>query len=147
MASEFSVEAVKNAIVSVYASRAEPTRARKGDLIAASGVSQKTFYRVLEDHPDVVTLLRAVEAVFVGKPPDRPTAPSDPVQRDPKRVAKELLGVIASLVGVVEEQKVRIRDLELSLAVATDPDKAGHPAPASLSEARGRHRRNSRQGK
>lgn len=144
MASRDSVEAVKAGIGAVYANRSEPKRATRGEIIAAAQVSQKTFYRVLENHPEVRELLDYVESAFLSRPTQIELAESDPVKRNPHGAVDELLAVVASLVSIIEEQKVRIRDLEVALDIATDPSKSNYPEPRQLSAARARHRKCSR---
>lgn len=140
MASKESVEAIKFGIGAVYAHRSNSKRATRGEIIAAAQVSQKTFYRVVANHPEVQELLSQVESAFLSRPSHDELADADPVKRNPYGAVNELLAVVASLVSIVEEQKVRIRDLEIALDVATDPSKSNYPEPRQLSAARARHR-------
>ncbi|TCJ21645.1 hypothetical protein [Nocardioides jejuensis] len=145
MASPETVEKVRAAILATYRDRDVATRATNAELIAAAGVSHKSFYRVKQDHPEIVTLLADVEAVFLGRPvsPEEDES-ADPLKRNPRAAAEELLSVVAALTDVVEQQKVRIRDLERALAYATDPGFADYPAPPDLAIARARRSRRDR---
>jgi hypothetical protein len=135
MARQANVEAVLAAIASVY-SKSRATRPSKAEIIAESGVAHKTFYRVLQDHPDAKRQLELAEAVFDHRPLGEPSKPDpDPLKADPHGAVSELLDTIAKLTVVIESQRKRIRTLEKQIGTAptsiTEP-KLGRPAAPLL---------------
>ena len=115
MARQENVDAVIAAIDTVYRSCGE-TKPQKSDIIAAAGVSQKTFYRVLNDHPEAKRQLDLAEAVFDRRPgtPDEPEE-IDPIKKNPLAAVDELLTTITQLTCVVEAQRIRLGELERQL--------------------------------
>lgn len=118
MVRQVNLDAVIAAIGTVYRN-CGTTRPSKAELIAEAGVSHKTFYRVLTDHPEAKRQLELAEAVFDRRPP-RPTSEvsSDPLKANPHAAISELLDTIAKLTEVIESQRKRIRRLEKQIDTA-----------------------------
>jgi hypothetical protein len=124
MARPENVAAVISAISTVYRSTGT-TRPSKSEIIAISGVAHKTFYRVLQDHPEVKHQLELAEAIFDRRPQQSNAEVShDPLKAKPQAAISELLDTIAKLTEVIESQRKRIRALEKQIGTA----------PSSISE-------------
>ncbi|QSE86133.1 hypothetical protein JWS13_02650 (plasmid) [Rhodococcus pseudokoreensis] len=118
MALEENVERVLNAIELVYR-ECEGTKPRKARIIAAAGVSAKTFYRIVNDYPEVTRALRIAEAAAKPSNPEPNTddTPDDPIKIDPLGAVEELLDTIAELTLVIEAQNKHIGALRERLAM------------------------------
>lgn len=124
MARQANVDAVIAAIEAVYRN-CRSTRPAKAEIIAESGVSHKTFYRVLADYPEVKRQLDLAETIFDRRPDlNSNEVSSDPLRADPFAAISELLDTIAKLTEVIESQRKRIRILEQQLGIT----------PASVAE-------------
>jgi hypothetical protein len=139
MARAANVEGVIAGIVDAYR-RAKDTEPAAQDLIAASGVSSATYYRVLEQHPEAQAALAAGRAGFAAASgsADEPE-PEDPIKKDPHGAVRELRKVIANLALAVEERDQRIRRLEGQLRAAHE-----HTSVPPIDLARARRNRTNR---
>lgn len=115
MARQENVDAVVAAIVTVYRN-AGSKRPAKAEIVAESGVAHKTFYRILNEHPEVKHQIELAEAVFDRRPNlDNADAAIDPLKANPVAAISELLDTIAKLTEVIESQRKWIRTLERQL--------------------------------
>ncbi len=141
MASEASVAAVCDAIRSVYLGRREPKKATAKEVIAAAGVGQKTYYRVLSDHPHVARMLQDFENLHLKREATSEDVDRDPVRQNPRAAVDEALLVIGHLATVVHQQHKRIQDLQQSVDLLVDEQMSGkRPDTPSISAARKRWR-------
>lgn len=118
MARQQNVDAIIAAIGTVYRNGGA-TRPSKAEIIAESGVAHKTFYRVLQHHPEVKSQLELAEAAFDRRrPTDSSEFDPDPLQANPRGAISELLDTIAKLTEVIESQRKWIRVLERQIDTA-----------------------------
>ena len=110
MARTTNVDAVITAIIDAYqkAGDHEPSAL---DIIATSGVSSATYYRIVQKDPQAQATLAAARAAFAAAT-NAPDPDEDPIGANPHKVVRELKAVIATLLAVVEEQQRRITRLE-----------------------------------
>lgn len=138
MARSANVDKVIAGIVAAYqdAESSEPTGQ---ELIAASGVSSATFYRVIEKHADAKATLSAARAGYAAnKGAVDSEEITDPVVLDPHGIVRELKAVIANLIIAIEKRDNTIRQLQRELA-DDDPD-----APRTVTSIAARQARRGR---
>lgn len=114
MARQENVEAALAGIAKAYRDAGErsPT---KGAIIAAGGLTHRTFYRILDEHPEVRKAIEIAETAR-GNRPAETSADTDPIDANPRAAVIELLDTITSLTVVIEAQKQRLEELEDQLA-------------------------------
>jgi len=110
MPRQHNVQKVMDGILAAYrdAGTREPTST---EIIAASGVSSATYYRVVESSTEANATLTAAKSAWTANV-DTPE-PSDPIAAHPHAVVKELKGVIAYLLSVIEDKDAQIERLTL----------------------------------
>lgn len=110
MARPENVEAALAGIARAYGESVDRSPS-KGAMLAAAGLTHRTFYRVLNEHPEVRAAIDIAETARGNRPV--PTgAEMDPVDANPRAAVTELLHTITSLTVVIETQRERIQDLE-----------------------------------
>lgn len=114
MARQENVESALKGIATAY-SEAGVRSPSKGVMIAAAGLTHRTFYRVLGEHPEVRAAIDIAEVARGNRPVDA-AADLDPVDVNPRAAVAELLDTITALTVVIEAQKERIEELEDHLA-------------------------------
>ena len=110
MARETTVMAVRDAIVGAFADADEQPPTNE-EIIARSGVSSASYYRVLTQHPDVKEVLDlGMRAYDMGKA-------ADSVADNPHGAVRQLRDVIAALVQSNEQLREQLdrqqRELEV----------------------------------
>lgn len=112
LARQENIDAIVSAIGTLY-SDCRVTRPSKAEIVAEAGVSHKTFYRVLTDHPEVKCHLELAEAVFDRRPAHETSISNpDPLKANPQAAISELLDTLAKLTLVIESQRKWISTLE-----------------------------------
>lgn len=140
MARPENVDAVVAAILTVY-SNASSKRPAKAEIIAESGVAHKTFYRILNDYPEVQRQLAFADAIFDRRPDvDVEKAVSSPLKANPVAAISELLDTIAKLTEVIESQRKWMRILEQQLGSRPKLVTRGAPAAETDTSRPRRHR-------
>lgn len=105
MVTQKNAELVKNAIHKVWRNCGQE-KPKLAELLAASGRSSNTYYRALEEYPDLDDLVTTVTAVFDHRPPQAENTYDKPIltQAEAKELIERLYDVIDGLVTAVEKE-------------------------------------------
>jgi hypothetical protein len=122
VALEQNVEHVLDAIEATYR-QCEGREPRKSEIIAAAGVSAKTYYRIMNDFPEAQRALRIAQGTIRHNDsgPGDADVVDDPIAANPMAAVEELLDTIAELAVIIESQRSQIDQLQERLRLTPSP--------------------------
>lgn len=124
MAREKTVAAVRDAIVAAFA-EADDEPPTNETIIARSGVSSASYYRVLTQHPEVKELLDVgLHAYDLGRA-------TDAVAENPHRAVRQLRDVVAALVQMNEQLREQLDKQQRELERLRESAPASNVRPLS----------------